>query len=33
MVTYVSDRWGAREADADCLGSGESDIDREGIMG
>ena len=30
VVTYASERWGALSADVDCLGSGESDIDREG---
>jgi hypothetical protein len=33
VVTYASQHWGAMQADADCLGSGESDIDREGGLG
>jgi len=30
VATYVRDRWSPLGAKCDCLGGGESDLDREG---
>ena len=30
MATYASEAWAPLGAEADCLGSGDDDIDREG---